>query len=579
MAMSLFALTGSAGAQSDPWVELQAQVNAGKLDQQVVDDLRANGSVNAVASLDDRQLLLDSLLRKLGRGISTDDDAEIANRIAAYALLKLQTLAPVGSGAAVLDNLSALGAQSLRFTSPQALLAYSRQQSVTAVRADRMNELFLSQSLALINQPAAATAGYTGAGTSVAVIDTGVDYRNTAFGGCSAPGGSCKVAYAQDFAPNDGSPDANGHGTNVAGIVLGVAPSARIISLDVFQGNGASDSWILSAINWVITNRATYNIASVNMSLGYADTWYTSTCTGSNYDSAFANLRSAGVLPVVAAGNDGFDSGVFKNGVSSPACAPGAVRVGAVYDANVGSRSWSSGCTDSTTSADKPTCFSQSAPILSLWAPGSTITAAGRCTSGTTCGTTVTYSGTSQATPHVAGAVAVLKSALGSASANTIESALVNNGPDINDTRSAMVSNPAKRRLDLNAAVNSLCSAGGCTTGGGGNPPPPPPPPPANPTPVLTSLSPATFSATTGGRTITVNGSNFRAGAVCYIDGVAVTTTYATQTRVRCTAPGSITRVTGQHTVRVANVGTPQSNQLTFNVTGGFGGFGTFSVP
>ncbi len=96
-----------------------------------------------------------------------------------------------------------------------------------------------------------------GAGTSVAVLDTGVDYTLAAFGTCTAPGapaGTCKVAYAQDFAPDDSIlDDVDGHGTNVSGIVVGVAPDTKILGLDVFSTDGSAYySDILSALDWVI---------------------------------------------------------------------------------------------------------------------------------------------------------------------------------------------------------------------------------------------------------------------------------------------------------------------------------------
>src|SRR5262249_20240562 len=155
-----------------------------------------------------------------------------------------------------------------------------------------------------------------------------------AFGPCTAvatPAATCKVVFAQDFAPDDGALDDNGHGTNVAAIALGVAPGTRILSLDVFNGSSAWDSDIIAALNWVVNNRSTYNIASANMSLGDG-TFNTSVCSGGSYDSPFANLRAVGVLPVVAAGNGAMSAGFFTNGISGPACAPGAISVGAVYD-------------------------------------------------------------------------------------------------------------------------------------------------------------------------------------------------------------------------------------------------------
>ncbi|NHC47281.1 S8/S53 family peptidase [Motilibacter aurantiacus] len=99
-----------------------------------------------------------------------------------------------------------------------ALAAVAASGGVRSVQLPRAYERQLDRSLPLVAQPVAHAAGATGAGTSVAVLDTGVDYRRSAFGSCSAPGGACAVADARDFAPEDGLLDApDGHGTNVAG--------------------------------------------------------------------------------------------------------------------------------------------------------------------------------------------------------------------------------------------------------------------------------------------------------------------------------------------------------------------------
>ena len=83
------------------------------------------------------------------------------------------------------------------------------------------------ENLTMIGQPSVALAGYKGSGTSVAVLDGPVNYMNSAFG-CSAPGSpsSCAVAYVQTFGTG-GNSETRDHGTNVAGIVRDVAPSAR----------------------------------------------------------------------------------------------------------------------------------------------------------------------------------------------------------------------------------------------------------------------------------------------------------------------------------------------------------------
>jgi hypothetical protein len=361
-------------------------------------------------------------------------------------------------GLKILQNYRALPIVLARVGSKAELERLAADPSVIGVGADRKDELFLTQSLPMINQPAAAAAGHTGAGTAVAVLDTGVDYTREAFGSCGAPGPSCKVVVAQDFAPDDGQLDDHGHGTNVSGIVVGVAPDTKILGLDVFNGQTSSSSTQIQAINFAISNQATYNIRAINMSLGNA-TFNTSPC-GDPADgrvAAFANARAAGILPVVSSGNNAFNNGSFHVGVARPACIPGAMPVGAVYDSNVGPKSYSSGCSDPTTAADQVTCFSQAWVNNQVLAPGAVISAAG-----------ISQQGTSQAAPHVSGAVAVLHDAAGvssdtpaAATVDQVETALLNSGPQIFDT----LTNLNYRRLDLPAAVAAL----------GVTPPPPPP--------------------------------------------------------------------------------------------------------
>ncbi|MFT3696412.1 MAG: S8 family serine peptidase [Kofleriaceae bacterium] len=320
----------------------------------------------------------------------------------------------------------------VRANSLDAALAMLDTDDVEQAFPISLYELTDAQSFPLINQPAAAAAGNTGAGTSVAVLDTGTNYTLADFGSCTAPNtpASCRVAYAADFAPNDNSLDANGHGTNVAAIVAGVAPGTKILALDVFNGDSASSTDILSALNWVIANRATYNIASLNLSLGGGSS--TSLCSGDAVGNALASAKSAGIAPVVASGNS-----ATTNAISWPACAPAAVSVGAVYDANVGGLQYGN-CTDAATAADKITCFSNSASFLTLLAPGALITAGGS-----------TMAGTSQATPHVAGAFAVLHAEFPSYTVDQELGRLTSTGKKITDARN----NVTTPRIDLGAAT------------------------------------------------------------------------------------------------------------------------------
>jgi len=405
-------------------------------------DSSVQGSGQALASD------LDQIPRDEAREL-TDDLVE--ERAELYASLQTKVLDAIEGNDAleVRTRYTNIPFLFVRVKTRDALEMLAGQPEVARIYENTSFEHTLAQSLPQIHQPEAAAAGKLGANTAVAVIDTGVDYRRAAFGSCTSVGGSCKVAFARDFATNDNSLDDNGHGTNVSGIVLGVAPSTKILGLDVFNGGSAPGNAILSAIDWVISNRTTYNIVAMNMSLGSGS--FASPCTSDYFATAVANARSAGILAAVASGNNGFTSSI-----ASPACVPAAISVGAVYDSSVGGISYSS-CSDSSTAADKVTCFSNSASFLSVLAPGAPITAAG-----------VTMTGTSQASPHVAGALAVIRSAFPNESLSATVARVTDTGPAITDPRNGVM----KRRLDVLAALGGAGGGGGGSSGGADTTPP-----------------------------------------------------------------------------------------------------------
>lgn len=355
-----------------------------------------------------------------------------------------------GVGVQVLRDYNNLPLAFYRVSNREALVDLLNDPNVKAVYPNRINQPTTMESLPLINQPQANTQGFNGTGSSVAVLDTGVNYLHSDFG-CTAvnsPSSTCRVVYSFDSAPDDGALDDDGHGSNVSAIVSKVASKTKIIGIDVFRKvrvNGqllssAYDSDIIAGINWAVNNAKTYNIKAINLSLGVSGVKYTSQCSNSSYATAFANARAAGVVPVVASGND-----AFPDGISSPACVAGAVRVGAVYDSNIGGVSWGKPvkCTDSTTAADKVACFSNGGSLVTLLAPGAMITAGG-----------YTMGGTSQATPHVAGAIALLR-ANSVTPTETIDQTinrLRTTGKPITDPRTGLVF----PRIDLLAATNGL---------------------------------------------------------------------------------------------------------------------------
>jgi uncharacterized repeat protein (TIGR01451 family) len=371
------------------------------------------------------------------RRLIHDDEEVLAAKTRRFRETRSRVLADLPSGEfATLREYSHLPMAFLRLSTTAALDRLVARPEVAAVYENGILHHDLTQSLPLVKQPQAASLGLTGAGTSVAVIDTGVAYTHSAFGSCTAPGTpvGCRVSASVDIAPDDGSLDDNGHGTNVAGIVAGTASAANIVSLDVFTSGGTSTfDLVISAINWAIANRSAYNIVALNMSLGDG-VKYTSACA-SKSDNPFvtpiSGARSAGIIPVASAGNEGYGDGIAK-----PACTPGVVSVGAVYDANVGSRAWSV-CTDSTTTADKVTCFSNSASFLTMLAPGALITAAGS-----------TMAGTSQSSPHVAGAIAALREAFPGETLDGTIARLTSGGVPVTDPRNGIT----LPRLNLLAA-------------------------------------------------------------------------------------------------------------------------------
>ncbi|HUN24749.1 MAG TPA: S8 family serine peptidase [Steroidobacteraceae bacterium] len=337
------------------------------------------------------------------RHLTRDDAVILEMRARGYASIKRQVESREGGAdARRVRDYTHLPLALWRLSS---LVALARLQSDPLVKRVDENTLLHPDSvsdLAFIDQPQAAAEGATGAGTTIAVIDGGLgsnylDYSD--FGTCTAvatPPATCRVVFNVDYYP--GASDETEHGTNVSAIALGVAPGSNLAMFDVFDGSEASSADILTAIDTAIQDQAQYNIVAINLSLGDGSS-NSSPCPRSPFASAVTSAANAGITTVAAAGNSG-----SKTGLGDPACAPGAVSVGAVYNGSYGAIEWETSstttCTDATTAPDLVTCFSQSASYLTLLGPGTFVSAPS---------SSFDLSGTSQATPHVSGSVAVLR--------------------------------------------------------------------------------------------------------------------------------------------------------------------------
>ncbi len=207
----------------------------------------------------------------------------------------------------------------------------------------------------------------TGSGVTAYVIDTGIYSAHSNFGGRVLPGFSSIAG---------GTQDCNGHGTHVAGTIgsatYGVAKSVSLVPVRVLDCNGSGTvSGVIAGIDWV-SSQAVGGLRVANMSLGGG--------ASTAIDTAVNSLINRGVTVVVAAGNNGANACNY-----SPARVPGAITVA------------------SSTANDGFSSFSNSGSCVDILAPGSAI----QSTWHTSTTATNVISGTSMASPHVAGTVAL----------------------------------------------------------------------------------------------------------------------------------------------------------------------------
>ncbi|WP_256923299.1 S8 family serine peptidase [Streptomyces sp. 13-12-16] len=265
---------------------------------------------------------------------------------------------------------------------------------IAHVWLDGVREASLDTSVARIGTPKAWAAGYDGKGVKIAVLDTGVDATHPDLKG--------QVTASKNFTSADGTGDKVGHGTHVASIAAGtgakskgkykgVAPGARILNGKVLDDSGfGDDSGILAGMEWAAAQGADV----VNMSLGGTDTPEVDPL-----EAAVDKLSAEkGVLFAIAAGNEGPQS------IGSPGSADAALTVGAVDDKDALADFSSTGPRVGD-GAIKPDVTAPGVDITAASAKGNAIAEeVGEKPAGY-----MTISGTSMATPHVAGAAAILK--------------------------------------------------------------------------------------------------------------------------------------------------------------------------
>jgi serine protease len=267
---------------------------------------------------------------------------------------------------------------------------YVEQDSVMTIVASQPNATWGLDRIDQRNLPLNTTYNYDTNAVNVDayIIDTGIRGTHVEFGGRVTSGYTA-------ITDGNGTNDCNGHGTHVAatvgGSIYGVAKSVELHPVRVLGCNGSgSTSGVIAGVNWVAANHSTPAVA--NMSLGGG--------ASTALDDAVRGAIASGVTFALAAGNSNANA---CN--SSPARVAEGLTVG------------------STTSADARSSFSNFGLCLDLFAPGSSITSAWN-TSNTA---TNTISGTSMATPHVAGAAALYLAMHPSASPSVVNAALVNN--------------------------------------------------------------------------------------------------------------------------------------------------------
>lgn len=348
--------------------------------------------------------------------------------------------------------------------------ALATDPGVARIETDEWDRVTLDASIAEIGANVLHSGGIDGAGATIAILDTGIDYDHPAFAGritgsacfssqvagdgtvSSCIGGAAVDTIsprAATYCFDDNPLDACFHGTHVASIAAGVpggsypysgvAPGAKIVAVQVFSemrlvpndcpvGTRCTVSYVsdqIAALEWIYANRETLGVDVINMSLGGAPR--TGSCNSDPRTSIISQLKTTHITTVVAAGNDG-----VEGQMSSPACISDTVSVTA------------------TNGSARIAGFANVSELTDLAAPGQDISAAGH--SGNLPPVS-TQSGTSMAAPHVAGGFAVAASLFSGVDSDDILNAMSTAGIPViwDDARPPVPS----LRLDLAIAALS----------------------------------------------------------------------------------------------------------------------------
>ena len=307
--------------------------------------------------------------------------------------------------------------------------------AIQKVWLDRMLKPTLDRSVPQIGAPAAWAAGYTGQGVIVGVIDTGVDLTH--------PDLADRVIATRNFT-SDVDDDIEGHGTHVSSIIggsgaasngryKGVAPDVKIVVAKACAISGCPSSSVIAGMEWAVIEK---HAQVLNLSLGGTDT------PGVDPMEAAVNRLSAeyGVLIAAAAGNSP------RRPVGSPASADAAIAVGAI-DRNEQIAPFSSSGPRVGDKAIKPDITGPGVGIVAAWAANTS--SEGGIPMGDRY---IAFSGTSMATPHVAGAAAILRQRFPNYSSAQIKAVLMGTALP-NPTATAF--QQGSGRVDVAAAVNA----------------------------------------------------------------------------------------------------------------------------